>query len=455
MARRTRTIVGVGQPTIQNRLMAGQLRPSKLSDARLNRRLEQEAVAADNESVTIRNKAFTEKLEQEPVVQDLRRRAAQGDKFAALELMAVRPNEAIQIHNMVGQMNSSQLEQQRVAAEQKFASMIPELQTATGERKKQIMLQAAKAGYLGEVLKQAQAQQGFGVATPGAQIFNKETGAVANTVPKSDPKQTPVTFGAGIVGASQEILLGLAQKQDRGEPLTAHDRMRMEFAKANLEQERTTFRQGPGGETLSITTKPELPPSVQERFGSEQSSGPEVEAITSPKEDKKVKAERDKTVKKMKAAQRKSLELAKFVSDNPDVVGLVGQGKKIGSAITGAINQLVPGDPLPVSSTTRRFERNLILLQSDLRDLIDKGRFSDEDRKRLEALAGGTDWMSSPQSVLEGFEDIGRFTQQVIDDSSPKDGIMAQAEEQARLNNWSEEEKQRFADLLRSQNGNP
>ncbi len=273
------------------------------------------------------------------------------------------------------------------------------------------------------------------------------------------PIKTPVSgsespFGSGIVGKSQAILMRIAQKEKQGLPLSPVEKMQKAFAVSNLTQEQVQFRTDPNtGEQYQITIKPKLPDEIASivNQGTYDSGG----AVVKPLDigggpSRKSRQDAEAIIRDFSNARKQAEELAKFVTENPDVTGARGLANRVISGVAGQVG-------IDADTKAKEFERRLELLRSNMRVLIDKGKFSDEDRKRLENLVSGTGLLDDPKSTAEGFvqliQEIDRQLQSARDilgqnqQEVPKD-IIDKVNEQARINNWNDEEKQRAINIL-------
>jgi len=447
-----------GRPGLTADVVSNRLQGESLSATRANRDLGRESVRVRNEAVGLQNKALKDQLDQLPALRQIRIKAAQGDKLAQMQLTGLDPDQMLKIQKVVDNMGAAEGNRRLQAAQTAASGIISQIPLEKDPQKKAQLIQGLGAlGYFKEAMDFASQGPKIHNLPAGGELRDNQGNLIA-----SNPRQAADQkgFGGGIVAESQNRLIELKQKRDRGEELTSTEEMIAEIAMNNLQQERTTFKQGPEGQNVAITTRPELPGSIKREFGREDKSEKiDVQQVTGPASSKKEQVQSNKIIKQMNRAKRTALEISQFIQNNPSTVGLAGQAKKIGGAIANTANVLLPGDPLPVSTDTKRLERKIILLQSDLRSLIDEGRFSDDDRRKLNELSNATGWQDSTDSAIEMLQDIGRFADQKIMDeggTTGEDQLMQLVEEEARKNVWNEDEKQRALEILRSrQNGNP
>lgn len=201
-------------------------------------------------------------------------------------------------------------------------------------------------------------------------------------------------FGSSLTGLSQEMLVRNREILESGGSLTPRQAMEGQFARSNLTAPRDTIRTDPvTGQKEIVTIRPQLPEGFQKPSPRVQVE--ELEPELSPKQ-LRVQAQQD--IKSFSGALKKLKETIKFVQKNPDSVGIRGQATKVASAISGAVGG-------PVSVKRNVLESKLESLRSDLRSLVDKGKFSDQDRAILERIIGGTDILSTPEGTLASFQE--------------------------------------------------
>lgn len=214
-------------------------------------------------------------------------------------------------------------------------------------------------------------------------------------------------FGSSLTGLSQEMLVRNREILEGGGKLTPRQAMEDQFARSNLTTPRDIVQTDPvTGQKRIVTIRPQLPEGFRKPSKPIQPSQPpdrvivkDLEPELSPKQ-LRVQAQQD--VKAFSGALKKLKETVKFVQKNPDSVGIRGQATKVASAISGAVGG-------PVSVKRNVLESKLESLRSDLRSLVDKGKFSDQDRAILERIIGGTDILSTPEGTLASFQEAMRL----------------------------------------------
>lgn len=218
------------------------------------------------------------------------------------------------------------------------------------------------------------------------------------------------TFGGSIRGRSQEILTRIRIKENKGIPLSQREQIEKDFAVSNLTAPRDVISTDPlTGERSLTTIRPQLP----ERFQQPPSGRISTKPLEPQSQPKKLRLEAANTKKEMGSAKKKLLRLIETVRSDPGVTGASGRARKIG----GSISRQVGGPGFGVTNV-RSFEKQLESLRADLKSLVDKGKFSDEDRKRLELLVSGTGLLDDPESTLQGFQENLIMIEQKIEEAN-------------------------------------
>lgn len=203
-------------------------------------------------------------------------------------------------------------------------------------------------------------------------------------------------FGSSLTGLSQEMLVRNREILEGGGSLTPRQAMEGQFARSNLTAPRDTIRTDPvTGQKEIVTIRPQLPEGFQKPSPRVQVE--ELEPELSPKQ-LRVQAQQD--IKSFSSAEKKIKDLATFVNNNPSVVGLTGQALNVAGAVTSAVSGKDVGRKKKV------FDSKLVSLRSDLKPLIDKGRFSDEDQRRLELLVTGSGLLDTPEGTLSVYKEV-------------------------------------------------
>jgi hypothetical protein len=451
-------------------LVANKFQPKSLSETKGDRDLARENVRISNQTNQLNNQKVAEDLAQKPLIQSLKAKALQGNALARLTLGALNTDEMIKIDNLTKSMNAQEREAKKQAAAQAAQIAYSELiSTNDPERKKELSKIIAANAALAESSKllnpdlSVQSNVNGKTVVVNKNPFTPEgvgiTDTIGDTTSTKEPSQDN-PFGSGITGRSQSILTDLIQKEKNGQQLSPIENMQKAFAIQNLTQERVQIRTDPEtGEQFSVKIKPQLPPEIasllgdnepQSNAGKQKGTGIDVQSIgVGGGASKKVRQEAEITIRDLGRAKEKASELAEFVTKNPDVTGLRGLFERVKAGVGGQLGA-------DVDTKAKDFMRKILLLKSDLRSLIDKGKFSDEDQKRLDALVEGIGILDDPKNTAKGFVELVKELSHQINKAKdilgegkeiPKE-IMDKVNEQAKINGWTDEEKKRAIDLL-------
>lgn len=228
--------------------------------------------------------------------------------------------------------------------------------------------------------------------------------------------ETKFSFGKGLTGQSQNILVSTQKKINNNVALTPTESLQRAFALSNVTAPRDSIQTDPvTGEKSIVTIRPELP----SEFSPKASASKRIETtvIDEQKSSKKERIEAEGTLKAMKTARNKIKSLISTVTKDPGVTGTVGKARRVISGVAGQIG-------LPSESGASIFETQLETARSDLRSLIDEGRFSDEDRKRLNLLVKGTGFLDSPQNTIAAYGEILKLIDSKIGSAKETLGIL-------------------------------
>ena len=199
-------------------------------------------------------------------------------------------------------------------------------------------------------------------------------------------------FGKGLIGLSESIMIRNQEILQKGGKLTPRQAMEGQFARANLTAPRDTIKVDPvTGQKEIVTITPTLP----EGFG-KGDVRVEVKDLEPELDPKKLRIQAAEDVKLFSSAKKKIESLVSFIQKNPSSVGVKGKIKKVGSAVSSFAGG-------PVDTSTNVLESKIESVRSDLRNLVDKGKFSDQDRNILNKIIGGTDLLDTPEGTLASF----------------------------------------------------
>jgi hypothetical protein len=209
-------------------------------------------------------------------------------------------------------------------------------------------------------------------------------------------------FGKSLVGRSLNILTDIELKKSQGLVLTEQEKLQEKIATANISAPRDVIRADPNTGDLSVVTvTPELP-DVFKKSVPEKQKRVVAKPLGEERASKKARLDAEKTVTEFSSGVEELDFTMKFISENPEAVGARGALSRLASKTVGQLG--VPTDPKAGQARTK-----IRLLQSKMRPLVDKGKFSDQDRAILEDLLSGLSALDNPRDVINSFLEIRRF----------------------------------------------
>ena len=133
-------------------LVAGQLTPARLSDIVSSRDASREQAEQQNISTQLKNRQLQEKLDNEPVLQAIRKKAAAGDKMAQIELASISPDDAFRLSQITKNANAQEVAALDQQLEAKAAQAIAALPTASPQQRPALIRDIAMGGFMKEAI---------------------------------------------------------------------------------------------------------------------------------------------------------------------------------------------------------------------------------------------------------------------------------------------------------------
>lgn len=170
-------------------LVAGAETPARLSDIVASRDASREQAEQQNTSTQLQNRQLQEKLDNEPVLQAIRKKAAAGDKMAQIELASVSPEDAFRLSQITKNANAQEVAALDQQLEAKAAQAIAALPTASPQQRPALIRDIAMGGFMKEAIALGQTKPGEGQFTLG----NKRFGPSGNVIASVEGKPEKVT----------------------------------------------------------------------------------------------------------------------------------------------------------------------------------------------------------------------------------------------------------------------
>jgi len=172
-------------------LVAGAETPARLSDIVASRDASREQAEQQNTSTQLKNRQLQEKLDNEPVLQAIRKKAAAGDKMAQIELASVSPEDAFRLSQIAKNANAQEVAAMDQQLEAKAAQAIAALPTASPQQRPALIRDIAMGGFMKEAISLAQpAKPGEGQFTLGNKRFGPSGNVIASV--EAEPEKVSV-----------------------------------------------------------------------------------------------------------------------------------------------------------------------------------------------------------------------------------------------------------------------
>jgi len=131
-------------------LVSNKNQPALLSDVRGQRDVALERGKLQNQTLSMQNSAMAQQLADEPVLRDIRARAAQGDQLAQIQLYSMRPEQFVQMKETLSKQDAGQREADKLQRQQTANQIMVKLQdpnTRPEERAKLLPILAEVATF--------------------------------------------------------------------------------------------------------------------------------------------------------------------------------------------------------------------------------------------------------------------------------------------------------------------
>lgn len=131
-------------------LVSNRNQPALLSDVRGQRDVALERGKLQNQTLSMQNSAMAQQLADEPVLRDIRARAAQGDQLAQIQLYSMRPEQFVQMKETLAKQDAGQREADKLKRQQTANQILVKLQdpnTRPEERAKLLPILAEVATF--------------------------------------------------------------------------------------------------------------------------------------------------------------------------------------------------------------------------------------------------------------------------------------------------------------------
>ena len=318
-------------------LVSGQMTPGRLSDIVASRDNAREQTEQQNVQAKLKNQQLKEKLEQEPVLQAIRKKAAAGDKMAQLELASVAPEDAFRLSQISKNLNAQQAAEIDAQLSAKAADALSKLPTATKEERPALLKDVAMGGFFKEAVALMEPEE---APTPGQGQFtlgNKRFGPSGNVIASVEGKPEKVS--------AKNV------KLDDGRVVAA--------------------TVSPDG-TVKVGTR-ELEPG-KFSFISQQATG-------TPEAFQGTKAQVGKDIRQLDFMDRSISqidEIIEAVESDPTLVGVPGSIRRAGQTITGGI-----ADVTSVLTGSERAEAEADPVAGIAQSMLDETELSAEDTETV------------------------------------------------------------------------
>lgn len=112
-------------------------------ESQANRDLASERVDLGNQQMRMQNASMEQAQALEPVLQDIRARAAQGDQGAMLQLWGVKPEQAAQLYGMVAKMDAAQREALSLQNQGRANQLLAQMESANPQQRETLLRELA------------------------------------------------------------------------------------------------------------------------------------------------------------------------------------------------------------------------------------------------------------------------------------------------------------------------